>query len=197
MIAHRLAVLAGLITLCLAGPAAPAAETDLWCDQAPGNRFFWTEWGFCDLSPHGPHAAQGIVIWNHGISGTSEQFKAPPALALRILHARGWDVVKLNRHNLGETASSLARAAARTEEEIRVQRSRGYRRVVLAGQSFGGYVSLETAADRRNVFAVVALAPGVSSRGGIDRIDPSVTERLLADSKAATASGSACSARRW
>jgi hypothetical protein len=184
MIAHRLAVLAGLITLCLAGAAAPAAETDLRCDQAPGNRFFWTEWGFCDLGPHGPHAAQGIVIWNHGLSGTSEQYKAPPALALRILHARGWDVVKINRNNLGETASSLSRAAARTEEEIRIQRGRGYRRVALAGQSFGGYISLETAADRRDVFAVVAMAPGVTSRGGVDRIDPSVTERLLAENKA-------------
>jgi len=32
---------------------------------------------------------------------------------------------------------------------------------------------------------VVAMAPGVTARGGIDRIDPSVTERLLQDSKAA------------
>lgn len=184
MTARRVAALAGIVTVCLAGPAAPAPEPDLRCDQEPGNRFFWTEWGFCDLGPHGPHAAQGIVIWNHGLSGTSAELKAPPALALRILHARGWDVVKIIRNNLGETESSLARAAARTEEEIRLQRSRGYRRVVLAGQSFGGYVSLETAADRRDVFAVVAMAPGVTSRGGVDRLDPSVTERLLAESKA-------------
>ncbi len=171
--------------LLAAAPARPADAPDLRCEQEPGNRFFWTEWGFCDLEPHGPEKARGLVLWSHGIAGTAEQYKSPPAMALRVLHARGWDVMKINRNNLGETGSSLSRAAARAEEEVRTQRSRGYRRIVLAGQSFGGYISLETAADRPDVFGVVAMAPGVTSRGGGDRLDPSVTERLLADSKAA------------
>ena len=168
-----------------AAPARGADAPDLRCDQEPGNRFFWTEWGFCDLEAHGPVKARGVVIWNHGISGNNEQYKAPPALALRILHARGWDVVKINRNNLGETSrTSLARATERTEAEIQTQRARGYRRIVLAGQSFGGYITLETAEGQRDLFGVVAMAPGVTARGGIDRIDPSVTERLLQDSKA-------------
>jgi pimeloyl-ACP methyl ester carboxylesterase len=175
----------GLGAVGLAEPVAAAPESDLRCDQEPANRFSWTEWGFCDLEAHGPAAARGIVIWNHGISGTAEQYKAPPALALRILHARGWDILKINRNNLGETGSSLSRATARTTDEIRAQRARGYRRVALAGQSFGGYITLETAAEHLDVFAAVALAPGVTSRGGIERIDPSVTERLLQEIKAA------------
>jgi pimeloyl-ACP methyl ester carboxylesterase len=166
-------------------PAALAQEPDLRCGQEPGSRFFWTEWGFCDLEPHGPEKARGLVIWNHGISGTAEQYKAPPALALRLLHPRGWDILKLNRNNLGETRDlSLARATERNEAEIRAQLARGYRRVALAGQSFGGYISLETAAGSRDVFGVVAMAPGVTTRGSVDRLDPSITERLIADVKA-------------
>jgi hypothetical protein len=182
----RRLVVTGLLLAALWGAPAAAQEPDLRCEQEPANRFFWTEWGFCDLEPHGPVKARGVVIWNHGISGTNEQYKAPPALALRILQARGWDVIKINRNNLGETSrTSLARATERTEAEIQAQRARGYRRIVLAGQSFGGYITLETAEGQRDLFGVVAMAPGVTARGGIDRIDPSITERLLQDSKAA------------
>lgn len=178
---------AALALLLAAGHARAADPPDLRCEQEPGNRFFWTEWGFCDLTAHGPGRARGIVIWNHGISGTNEQYKAPPALVFRLLHARGWDVIKIARNNLGETSRdlSLSRATERTEAEIRAQLRRGYRRVVLAGQSFGAYIALETAAGARDVFAAVAMAPGVTVRGGVERIDPSITERLLQESKAA------------
>src|SRR4029453_15172211 len=181
------ALVAWLVTIGLSTtPARGADSPDLRCGQEPGGRFFWTEWGFCDLEPHGPPKARGLVIWNHGISGNAEQYKAPPALALRLLHARGWDILKLNRNNLGETSRdlSLARAAERNEAEIRAQLAGGYRRVVLAGQSFGGYIALEAGAASRDVFGVVAMGPGVMARGGIDRLDPSITERLLGDIKA-------------
>ena len=169
--------------------AMPArGETpDLRCGQEPGNRFFWVEWAFCDLDAHGPEKARGIVIWNHGISGTTEQYKAPAALVLRLLHGRGWDAIKINRNNLGETSRerSLDRAVERTADEVRAQRVRGYRRVVLAGQSFGGYITLETAAEQRDLFGAVAMAPGITSKGaGIDRIDLSITDRLLQGSRA-------------
>lgn len=175
------------LALLLAAATARAADApDLGCGQEPANRFFWTEWGFCDLPAHGPEKARGVVIWNHGISGTSEQYKAPPALVLRLLYGRGWDVIKLNRNNLGETSRdlSLARATERTEAEIAAQLKRGYRRVILAGQSFGGYITLETAEGQRGLYGVIAMSPGVTVRGGVDRIDPSITERLLRDTKA-------------
>ena len=179
-----------LTALLAAGVLVPAAHAagapDMSCDQEPGNRFFWTEWGFCDLPAHGPDKARGVVVWNHGISGTNQQYKAPPAVVMRLLHGRGWDIIKLNRNNLGETSRdlSLARATERTEAEIRALRDRGYRRIVLAGQSFGGYITLETAEGQPGVFGVVAMSPGVTARGSIERIDPSITERLLRDTKA-------------
>src|SRR5688572_28677682 len=44
------AVLAWLAAAGLAvAPARAADAPDLRCEQEPANRFFWTEWGFCDL----------------------------------------------------------------------------------------------------------------------------------------------------
>ena len=83
------------------------------------------------MKVYGPEHARGIVIWNHGVMGTLVQHTAPPALALRLLRASGWDVIKLNRHNLGEGADSYRRAEQRTEEEVKAPRARGYRRVAL------------------------------------------------------------------
>ncbi len=186
------ALAACLLAAALAWSIPARGETpDLPCGQEPGSRFFWVERAFCDLETHGPEKARGIVIWNHGISGTAEAYRAPAALALRLLNGRGWDAIRINRHNLGEAgdeagrARSLDRAVERTAGEIRAQRARGYRRIALAGQSFGGYITLETAAGQRELFAAVALAPGLTSTAaGADRIDLSITDRLLQASRA-------------
>ena len=172
--------------LAAASGPARAQSVDYTCGQEPGSRFSWVEWGFCDVEPHGPERARGVVIWNHGISGTAEQFRSPPALALRLLYRRGWDVIKINRHNLGESKRdlSLSRGVDRTLAEARAQRARGYPRVVLAGQSFGGYLTLEAAASA-DVFGAVAMAPGITTRGGGEgKLDISAIERLLQTSKA-------------
>ena len=153
------------------------AADPLRCGQEPGSRSSWVEHGFCDAKALGPEKARGIVIWNHGIMGTIAQHGAPPALALRLLRASGWDVIKINRHNLGEGGDSYRRAEQRTEEEITAQRERGYRRVVLAGQSFGGRVALEVGASIE-LFATVAFAPGMESTVGNTRTQAPTDERL-------------------
>src|SRR5262245_16265450 len=176
-------LLAGLALVVI--PTTPVAhastDTDLACDQSPGNRFFWVERAFCDLDQHGPEKANGIVIWNHGISGTMEQWRAPVPPAFRLLQLRGWDVVVIKRHNLAETGgdAALYRAVQRTLEEVRRQREAGYKKIVLAGQSYGGYITLESAEQAPAVFAAVAMAPGVRAIGGAGSLDASITERSL------------------
>src|SRR5438034_11713612 len=90
-----------LLSVLVDGAAAQAA--DMSCQQVPGNRFYWVERAFCDLEPSGPEKARGLIVWNHGISGTLESYKAPAPLAFRLLQARGWDVIMIKRHNLAET----------------------------------------------------------------------------------------------
>lgn len=178
-----IAILA-LLALCAATPAIAAPPEDAACNQQPGDRFYWVERGFCDLEVHGPERARGIVIWNHGLSGTRVQWSAPVPLTFRLLQARGWDVIIIKRHNLAEGGSNpLYRAVERTLAEVRTRREAGYRKVVLAGQSFGGYVTLEAAASQ-GVFAAIAMSPGVTPGPSYGQLDPSITERDLQSSKA-------------
>ena len=176
-------VLAGLALLVThITPVAHASrDADLGCDQPPGNRFFWVERAFCDLEQHGPEKAKGVVIWNHGLSGTMEQWRAPVAPTFRLLQLRGWDVVVVKRHNLAETGgdTALYRAVQRTLEEVRRHREAGYKKIVLAGQSYGGYITLESTEQSPDVFAAVAMAPGVRAIGGAGALDASVTARSL------------------
>ncbi|MBI3456051.1 MAG: hypothetical protein HY002_09735 [Candidatus Rokubacteria bacterium] len=165
------------------GEAAPAEEfiTDpgLRCGQTPRDRFFWTEAAFCDTTLHGSERAAGLVIWNHGVMGKEVQHATLVPPAFRLLQARGWDVIRLNRHNLAEDQDSLGRASVRLLEEVAAQRKRGYQRVVVAGQSFGGFLSLETATRSRDIFAAVAFAPGLRSRSRAESFDSRpVTWRL-------------------
>src|SRR5262249_34558596 len=134
--------------LARSDPEARPAEdfiTDpaLRCDQGPRSRFFWTETAFCDVPLHGPEQAAGVVVWNHGISGNDVSYAASVPVVFRLLQARGWDVIRLNRNNLAEDRNSLDRAAARLLEEVTAQRKHGYARVLVAGQSVGGLPRLE------------------------------------------------------
>ena len=151
------------------------------CGQSPLNRWAWTERAFCDLPWHGPTKASGIVIWNHGILGTVAQYAGPVPPVFRFLHSRGWDIVKIARNNLGETSAeqSLYRGIQRTTDEVSARRREGYARVILAGQSFGGYITLDTAESVKDIYGIVAMAPGVTTRGGGGRFDAGTTDRTV------------------
>ena len=185
------AVIAGIAVLAIVlwspvSRVTAASPDDLACDQEPGNRYYWLERAFCDLPPYGPDRAHGLILWNHGISGTTQSWKAPAPPVLRLLQFRGWDVIMLKRHHLAETMAGgpLYRTAQRTLQEAAAWRKQGYRKIVLAGQSFGGYVSLEAADSTDDVDAVVALAPGVRSSDASGRFDPAITDRILKRVKA-------------
>jgi pimeloyl-ACP methyl ester carboxylesterase len=174
------------LAMLLAAPPDTAAQTDpLACKQEPGSRYFWVERAFCDLPVNGPDKAVGVVIWNHGISGSTQSWMAPAPPVFRLIQTRGWDVIMLKRHHLAETApgSTLYRTVQRTLEEVTAVRKQGYRKVALAGQSFGGYVTLEAIDTVPDIDAAVAFAPGVRSSSAAGALDPSITDRLLQSAK--------------
>lgn len=117
--------------------------------------------GFDDVPAKGPDAALGLVIWNHGVSGNREQGMSPPPAFLRRLAAAGWDIVRIKRDALQESnwTTGGLRHVARTIEEAESARAKGYKRIVLAGQSYGGAITLE-AARRTSVYAIIPSAPG-------------------------------------
>jgi pimeloyl-ACP methyl ester carboxylesterase len=172
-------MLVGALLMIVIPTPVTAEQDDLACQQQPANRFFWLERAFCDLPTNGADRANGVVIWNHGMSGTTQTWMAPAPPALRLLQARGWDVIMLKRHNAAETENALYRTVQRTLQEAAAQRKAGYRKVVLAGQSFGGYATLEAVETSPDIDAAVAFAPGVRSLGATGRLDSSIIERIL------------------
>lgn len=175
-----LAFITVLLVFSNIGAGQPAVAADA-CGQPPGNRFYWVERGFCDLDVHGPERAQGVVIWNHGISGTQESWRAPVPSVFRLVQSRGWDIIMIKRHNLAETmpGGPLDRTVERTLQEVAAQRKLGYRKVILAGQSFGGYVTLEAIDTLPDIFAAIAFAPGIRSSSAAGALDPTIIERIL------------------
>jgi dienelactone hydrolase len=53
----------------------------------------------------------------------------------------------------------------RTLEEAAAQRKAGYKKIALAGQSFGGYVTMEAIDTSPDIDAAIAFAPGVRTMG--------------------------------
>jgi len=104
----------------------------------------------------GPQRAAGVIVWNHGRSIGSEDSESPTPPYLRVVRDAGWDVMRFDRRRDDD---SLTGSARRLVELVGQLKARGYRRVVLAGQSFGAFLALMAADDSNDVDAVVATAP--------------------------------------
>ncbi len=134
--------------------------TALLLAAAPAFAQYEVVQGFDDLPPKGPGTALGIVIWNHGLYGQQDVGRLPPPVYIRSLHAAGWDVIRIKRDGLSERggwANAGQRHVARTVEEVDRVKSQGYARVILAGQSYGGGITVE-AARKTNVYAIIPSA---------------------------------------
>ena len=104
----------------------------------------------------GPERATGAVVWNHGRSLDAEDYKAPTPPYLRALRDAGWDVFRFDRLRDGDTLSAGARGLVGIVSDLK---KRGYRHILLAGQSFGAFLALMAADNSDAVDAVVVTAP--------------------------------------
>jgi pimeloyl-ACP methyl ester carboxylesterase len=104
----------------------------------------------------GPEHATGVVVWNHGRSINTEDADSPSPPYLRALRDAGWDVFRFDRQRDGDT---LTASTHHLVELVGQLRHKGYRRIVLAGQSFGAFLALMAADASEDVDAVVATAP--------------------------------------
>ncbi len=129
-----------LCILILCGAQVEAAELDPAFNQAPV----------------GPDRAIGAVVWNHGRSINTEDSELPTPPYLRVLRDAGWDVLRFDRPRDGDTLTASTR---RLVELVGQLKRNGYRRIVLAGQSFGAFLALMATDLSEEVDAVVATAP--------------------------------------
>lgn len=109
----------------------------------------------------GPKEAAGAIIWGHGraalVNGVREDRRtAPTAPLMRALAFAGWDLFRADR---APEKDNNTDGLALTLEGIERLRAMGYQRVVLAGQSAGGWLALTAMGKVEGVHAVIALAP--------------------------------------
>lgn len=104
----------------------------------------------------GPTVARGAVVWSHGRSVDVEDSNAPTPLYMKTMKDAGWDVFRLDRMRVSDTLPNSSRALAGYADQLK---DRGYRKVVLTGQSFGAFLSLMAAGQSDRVDAVVGTAP--------------------------------------
>ncbi len=147
------------------GAVPPGGDPALACKQRPDGRAYWAEYGFCDVPVKGPREAKGLVLWSHGLAADREQFNNPPPPVVRAMQLAGWDVIRINRNNLYEKSWESSGPKHRDDalDRLRDAKMRGYRFVVLAGQSYGGTISLEASARSAEVDGVLAFSPGHGS----------------------------------
>jgi hypothetical protein len=104
----------------------------------------------------GPGRAKGAVVWSHGRSIDTEDSTVPSPLYLKAFRDAGWDVFRLDRMRISDTLPASAGALADRAAELK---SRGYRRVVATGQSFGAFLSLIAAGQSDAIDAIIGTAP--------------------------------------
>ncbi|MDB5366623.1 MAG: hypothetical protein JWM77_2550 [Rhodospirillales bacterium] len=111
---------------------------------------------FAEYQPLGPETAKGVVIYSHGRSLNTEDMDSPPPAYLATLAQAGWDAYRFDRPTREDSLPASSADLARRVQQLR---AKGYKHVVLAGQSFGAFLSLMAASQARGVDTVIATSP--------------------------------------
>jgi dienelactone hydrolase len=169
-------LLIGLLSLSCAMPAIAAGptETITVTGRRPSSTPLWFEQAYDDYPDLGPEFAKGLVIWNHPIDWNGLGPDVPPIRAIQGLAALGWDVVRLQRNSrIAEAAQWQAQIQPLLQslaQEVADAKSRGYKRVIIAGQGFGGGIAIESAMAIKDLYGVIAFAPNTGvGRGRTDQ----------------------------
>ena len=122
---------------------------------------FWTEREFTDLPEYGPRMAKGLILWNHGQDGAGRATwhrGAPPII--RLFADDGWDVVLLQRNERcqGSWPRKGGEYVANLRSQVELAKKRGYRKILVAGQSFGAGTALGVGETVGSIDGVLAFA---------------------------------------
>ena len=125
-----------------------------------------TEFNALKINNRGPAAAAGVVYFIDGLDPSArlpDDFR-PTYPYLYALNSRfGWDVINAKYPNSDhDVASSIPRSVAYVAAKIKSLRAEGYKKIVLAGQSWGAWVSINVAdkADSaKGLDALMIVAP--------------------------------------
>ena len=152
-----------LVSIVSPAFAADPVETITVHGRRPTSTPLWFEEAYDDYPSLGPEFAKGLVIWNHPIDSTGLGPDVPPTRAIEGMAALGWDVIRLQRNpRINEAAQWQLMIQPLIEaltEEVADARSRGYKRIIVAGQGFGGGIAIESALTIKGLYGAIGFAP--------------------------------------
>lgn len=122
---------------------------------------FWSSRDYVDLPERGPAAAAGIILWNHGQAGSGEpSWQNGPSPVIRLFAEAGWDVLLVQRNPRceGKWEHKGNSYVANLLREVDQAKAQGYRRVLVAGQSYGAGTAMGAAGQSDRIDGVLAFA---------------------------------------
>jgi len=135
--------------------AAPPALVKTWnYTIEPDQRYFW----------HGPAQAAGVYVWAHGYNSMDDPRGRQPQPHVRAFNNAGFDVVRFDRDPVAD--GNRTRAAGWLADTLTDLRQRGYKRIVVGGQSRGAWNSLQMLQTAGLADAVIAVSAAAHGSGG-------------------------------
>ena len=133
----------------------PGALQSTWnYSVVPDIRYLW----------RGPAAAAGVYVWCHGTNGDVDSRGEQPQPHLRQFNNVGYDVVRFDRDPTADR--DRVRAAGWLVDTLTDLRTRGYRRIVVGGESRGAWTALMMLARPGLADVVIAVSPAAQGSGG-------------------------------
>ena len=102
----------------------------------------------------GPQAAAGLIVWSHGyLQGVDATVSAPQGQVSYFTKA-GYDLYRFDRQWIRDWPGD----ATALVDAVKQARAMGYRRVILAGQSAGAWVSMAATMRGAQVDGVISVS---------------------------------------
>jgi len=102
----------------------------------------------------GPQGAAGLIVWSHGYMEGRDATASAPQGQVANFTRDGYDLYRFDRQYIRDWPGD----ATTLVEAVRQARSMGYRRVILAGQSAGAWVSMAAAMRGAPVDGVISVS---------------------------------------
>lgn len=127
-----------------------AAAVPRYADAPKLGRFIPSDY----VPVRGPHAAPGVIVWSHGYYRGIDATQGQPHGYVSRFLAAGWDVYRYNR----EWVDQLHMDIQGMVDSVAAAKAAGYKKVVLAGQSQGAWISMEALAKGAKADGVISTA---------------------------------------
>jgi pimeloyl-ACP methyl ester carboxylesterase len=102
----------------------------------------------------GPGGAAGLIVWSHGYMLGRDATQSAPQGEAAYFTAKGYDLYRFDRQYIRDWPGD----ATQLVDAVRQAKAMGYRRVILAGQSAGGWVSMAATMRGAPVDGVVSVS---------------------------------------